>query len=176
MTEPTAGPGAEHPNPDQPRPHERIAGAPSAQDDRGGPRPGRRRRRRQVTARSHRVNTTFDQQEWAALSAAAAAGPGGGWSVGAYLAATAVAIARGQVNPLAEPLLGAVQDLATARAQLRVAAGALNHVVAALNTTGRPTPALGAAVARCEAAVAQMAGAAERITATPPTCKARARG
>ena len=176
MTEPIPGPSADHLDPAPPRPQQRTAAAPSAQDDRGGPRPGRRRRRRQVTARSHRVNATFDQQEWAALSAAAAAGPGGGWSVGAYLAATAVAIARGQVNPLAEPLLGAVQDLAAARAQLRVAASALNHVVAALNTTGRPTPALGAAVARCEVAVAQMAGAAERIAATPPTRKARARG
>ena len=173
MSEQGAGQIGDDPGPDPSRPDERTARAPSAQGDRGGPSPGRRRR--QAEPRSQRVNTTFDEQEWAAL-AAAAAGPAGGWSVGAYLAATAVAMARGQVNPLPEPLLAPLRDLAAARERLRVAAGALNHAVAALNATGRPTAALGAAVARCEVAVADIADAAERIGATRPARRARAGG
>jgi len=119
-----------------------------------------RRRRRQVVARPHAVFARFSAEEFEVLGVAAAAA---GLTPTSFVAARAVAVARGVVRPVPSGTAEVVRELVEARTQLVRFGVLLNQAVAKLNATGQVDGALAAAVQRCDAATASLRAATERL-------------
>ncbi len=119
-----------------------------------------RRRRRQVVARPHAVFARFSVEEFEVLGVAAAAA---GLTPTSFVAARAVAVARGVVRPVPSGTAEVVRELVEARTQLVRFGVLLNQAVAKLNATGQVDGALVAAVQRCDAATASLRAATERL-------------
>ena len=119
-----------------------------------------RRRRRQVVARPHAVFARFSDEEFEVLGVAAAAA---GLTPTSFVAARAVAVARGVVRPVPSGTAEVVRELVEARTQLVRFGVLLNQAVAKLNATGQVDGALVAAVRRCDAATASLRAATERL-------------
>jgi len=119
-----------------------------------------RRRRRQVVARPHAVFARFSDEEFEVLGVAAAAA---GLTPTSFVAARAVAVARGVVRPVPSGTAEVVRELVEARAQLVRFGVLLNQAVAKLHATGQVDGALVAAVRRCDAATASLRAATERL-------------
>ncbi len=136
----------------------------------GGPRPAGdaavagsgsgRRRRRQVVARPHAVFARFSDEEFEVVGVAAATA---GLTPTSFVAARAVAVARGVVRPVPSGTAEVVRELVEARTQLVRFGVLLNQAVAKLNATGQVDGALVAAVQRCDAATASLRAATERL-------------
>ncbi len=120
----------------------------------------RRRRRRQVVARPHAVFARFSVEEFEVVGVAAAAA---GLTPTSFVAARAVAVARGVVRPVPSGTAEVVRELVEARTQLVRFGVLLNQAVAKLNATGQVDGALVAAVQRCDAATASLRAATERL-------------
>ncbi len=119
-----------------------------------------RRRRRQVVARPHAVFARFSNEEFEVLGVAAAVA---GLTPTSFVAARAVAVARGVVRPVPSGTAEVVRELVEARTQLVRFGVLLNQAVAKLNATGQVDGALVAAVQRCDAATASLRAATERL-------------
>jgi uncharacterized protein (DUF1778 family) len=119
-----------------------------------------RRRRRQVVARPHAVFARFSVEEFEVVGVAAAAA---GLTPTSFVAARAVAVARGVVRPVPSGTAEVVRELVEARTQLVRFGVLLNQAVAKLNATGQVDGALVAAVRRCDAATASLRAATERL-------------
>jgi len=119
-----------------------------------------RRRRRQLVARPHAVFARFSDEEFEVLDVAAAAA---GLTPTSFVAARAVAVARGVVRPVPSGTAEVVRELVEARTQLVRFGVLLNQAVAKLNATGQVDGALVAAVRRCDAATASLRAATERL-------------
>ncbi len=119
-----------------------------------------RRRRRQVVARPHAVFARFSAEEFEVLGVAAAAA---GLTPTSFVAARAVAVARGVVRPVPSGTAEVVRELVEARTQLVRFGVLLNQAVAKLNATGQVDGVLVAAVQRCDAATASLRAATERL-------------
>ncbi len=117
-----------------------------------------RRRRRQVVARPHAVFARFSDEEFEVLGVAAA-----GLTPTSFVAARAVAVARGVVRPVPSGTAEVVRELVEARTQLVRFGVLLNQAVAKLNATGQVDGALVAAVQRCDAATGSLRAATERL-------------
>jgi len=119
-----------------------------------------RRRRRQVVARPHAVFARFSVEEFEVLGVAAATA---GLTPTSFVAARAVAVARGVVRPVPSGTAEVVRELVEARTQLVRFGVLLNQAVAKLNATGQVDGALVAAVQRCDAATGSLRAATERL-------------
>jgi len=122
---------------------------------------GSGRRRRQVVARPHAVFARFSVEEFEVVGVAAAAAAG--LTPTSFVAARAVAVARGVVRPVPSGTAEVVRELVEARTQLVRFGVLLNQAVAKLNATGQVDGALVAAVQRCDAATASLRAATERL-------------
>ena len=119
-----------------------------------------RRRRRQVVARPRSVFARFSEEEFEVVSVAAA---GVGVTPTSFVAAQAVAVARGLVCPVPSGVGEVVRELVEARTQLVRYGVLLNQAVARLHATGQVDGALVAAAARCDAATVSLRAATERL-------------
>lgn len=120
----------------------------------------RRQRRRQVVARPHAVFVRLSEEEFAVLGVAAATS---GVTVTSFVGAQAVAVARGVVHPLPSAVGDVVRELVAARTQLVRYGVLLNQALARLHATGAFDAGLVRAAQRCDAAVAAVRGATERL-------------
>ena len=118
------------------------------------------RRRRQVVARPRSVFARFSEAEFEVLTVAAARG---GLTPTGYVAAQAVAVARGEVHPLPSDVGEAVLALVEARTALVRYGVLLNQAVAKLNATGIADGALVAALDRCDQAAVSVRAATHRL-------------
>ena len=118
-----------------------------------------RRRRRQVVARPRSVFARFSEEEFEVVSVAAA---GVGVTPTSFVAAQAVAVARGLVCPVPSGVGEVVRELVEARTQLVRYGVLLNQAVARLHATGQVDGGL-AAAARCDAAMSSVRAATERL-------------
>lgn len=118
------------------------------------------RRRRQAVARPRSVLAKFSEAEFAVLGVAAAQA---GLTPTGYVAARAVAVARGEVQPLPSDLGEAVLALVEARTALVRYGVVLNQVVAAVHSSGVVDRSLVEAVARCDEAAVSVRAATERL-------------
>lgn len=143
-------------------PGDAVAGPPSAVelDTTTGPVPVVRRRRRESTARPRAVFARLSEQEFEVVGVAAAAA---GVTPTSYVAAAAVAVARGEVRPVPSGVGEVVRELVDARLQLVRYGVLLNQAVARLNATGEVDGSLLAAARRCDAATAAVRAATERL-------------
>lgn len=80
-----------------------------------------------------------------------------------YVAAAAVAVARGEVRPVPSGVGEVVRELVEARLQLVRYGVLLNQAVARLNATGEVDGSLLAAAQRCDTATAAVRAATERL-------------
>ncbi len=122
--------------------------------------PTQRRRSRLDRRRPHALLARLSDEEFELVAVAAA---NVGLTATGYVADTAVQVARGTVRPLPATTAQIVRELVDARTQLRRYGVLLNQAVAKLNATGEVAPALYAAVQRCDAAVAALGGAVQRL-------------
>jgi uncharacterized protein (DUF1778 family) len=113
-----------------------------------------------VVARPHAVFARFSVEEFEVVGVAAAAA---GLTPTSFVAARAVAVARGVVRPVPSGTAEVVRELVEARTQLVRFGVLLNQAVAKLNATGQVDGALVAAVQRCDAATASLRAATERL-------------
>ena len=119
-----------------------------------------RRRRRERTARPRAVFARLSEEEFEVVAVAAAASK---VTPTSYVAAAAVAVARGQVRPVPSGVGDVVRELVEARLQLVRYGVQLNQAVARLNATGQVDGSLLAAARRCDAATAAVRAATERL-------------
>lgn len=109
-----------------------------------------RRRRNETSPRHNKVGPLkLNDEEFAALTLAA---DKAGRTPGAYAAAAAVAVARGDLVPLPADERDRLRALTDARAQLRRIGGNLNQVAVKLNTD-QDAPELAAVLRLVERAV-----------------------
>ena len=119
-----------------------------------GQKPAGRRARHTRASRPHRVNLCLSDSELAALKQAAEKH---GFSPGAYAARSAVAVAEGEIVPIAVDQRRLLQQLADSRAQVRRIGNNLNQIAHVLNSDGEVTPAqLEAVLSRVGEAVARL--------------------
>jgi len=106
------------------------------------------------------VFVRLSEEEFEVVGAAAAAV---GLTPTSYVAASAVAVARGQVRPVPSGVGNVVRELVEARAQMVRYGVLLNQAVARLNATGEVDGSLVAAARRCDAATVSVRAATERL-------------
>jgi len=106
------------------------------------------------------VFARFSVEEFEVLGVAAATA---GLTPTSFVAARAVAVARGVVRPVPSGTAEVVRELVEARTQLVRFGVLLNQAVAKLNATGQVDGALVAAVQRCDAATGSLRAATERL-------------
>ncbi len=102
----------------------------------------------------------LSEEEFEVVGVAAAAA---GVTPTSYVAASAVAVARGQVRPVPAEVGEVVRELVEARLQLVRYGVLLNQAVARLNATGEVDGSLVAAARRCDAATVAVRTATERL-------------
>jgi len=125
-----------------------------------GPRRAQRRRTRLEQPRPHALLARLSDEEFELVAVAAAHV---GLTTTGYVADTAVQVARGTVRPVPATTAQVVRELVDARTQLRRYGVLLNQAVAKLHATGEVAPGLLVAVQRCDAAVAALGGAVQRL-------------
>ena len=102
------------------------------------------RRRRRMVRRSEQLTVKFSLEEREVVGVAAARCEG--MAPSAWVGATAVAVAKGEVRPLPSGMGDALAELVETRTQLRRFSTLVNQAVAALHSTGQLPPELLAAV------------------------------
>ncbi|WP_078911672.1 plasmid mobilization relaxosome protein MobC [Streptomyces sp. NRRL WC-3742] len=116
--------------------------------------PVRRRARRADAPRDKRVNLRLNSLEYAVLLTAAAKKH---QQVGAYVAASALAVAREEVSPAPVETKDRLRTLAEARVSVNRIGNNLNQIAHVLNGGGEETPErLAAVLAVVERAVASL--------------------
>lgn len=125
------------------------------------PHPAGRRRRR-PDRRTHRVDCSFGDDEYAAMLTAAAAA---GLSKGAFCSRAVTAVVSGRAGGKAghQVLRDALGELVRANSQLRKAGTNYNQAVRALNRTGIAAPELAAYADQCSQAAGRVDAAAEQV-------------
>lgn len=96
--------------------------------------PSGRRRQRDRRPRPHRMAVKLNDDELVELRAAAAAA---GKAPGAYVAESALAVARGQLRPLPSSWRGALWELLAARRDMAKLGNLVNQVARVGNATGQ---------------------------------------